>query len=315
MIKTPDVLIFKPIFKERIWGGQSLKDFGFEIPEGSIGECWGISGHPHGMTEVSEGPYKGRNLLELYTHYPQWFNDENKKQFPLLLKILDCKEDLSVQVHPNDNYALQHEGDQGKHEAWIVLKAQKHTRLQLGHHVTTKEALFQSIEANSWGTLLHYYPSIHQYDYIDIPPGTLHALCSGSLILEIQQSSDITYRVYDYNRLEKNNQKRELHIEKALEVIKVPDNEHKIKSLNFNQINNLISFLDNEKFSLYYLNKVENYPYILNRSKYLCGFLLEGTLNIFGKLITKNTFFIIPSDDQPILLQGEFKAILTKTNN
>lgn len=309
MIKTPDVLIFKPIFKERIWGGQSLKDLGFEIPEGTIGECWGISGHPHGMTEVAEGPYKGKNLQELYTHYPQWFNHENKKQFPLLLKILDCKDDLSVQVHPNDTYALEHEGDLGKHEAWIVLNAQKYTRLQLGHHVTSKEAFIQSVKANSWGTLLHYYPSIQQYDYVDIPPGTLHALCSGSLILEIQQSSDVTYRVYDYNRLGKNNQKRELHLDKSLEVINVPDNEHKIKSLDFTQINNLVPFIENDKFTLYYLNKIEKYPFILNRNKYLCGFLLKGTLNIQGKLINENTFFIISSDNQPLLLKGDFKVI------
>jgi mannose-6-phosphate isomerase len=314
MIKTPEVLVFKPIFKERIWGGQSLKDLGFDIPNGTIGECWGISGHPHGVTEISDGPYKGKPLDEIYENYPQWFNNEKKKQFPLLFKILDCKEDLSVQVHPNDTYALKHEGDLGKHEAWIVLNTQKSTRLQLGHHVTTQEALKESINNQTWGTLLHYYPIIKKYDYIDIPPGTLHALCSGSLILEVQQSSDVTYRVYDYNRIGKNNIKRELHLNKALEVINVPDNQHKIKSLDFSQFNNLIPFIDNDKFTLYYVNKFKNYPLILNRKNYLCGFLLDGTLDIQGKIIKENTFFIIPSNKQPLLLKGEFKAIFGQSH-
>jgi mannose-6-phosphate isomerase len=312
MIKTPHVLILKPIFKERIWGGQSLKQLGFDIPEGKIGECWGISAHPHGVTEVSEGPYKGRMLDELYKTYPQWFNHENKNQFPLLLKILDCKDDLSIQVHPDDEYALKNEGDLGKHEAWIVLDAQKNTKVQIGHHVTTKDSLVNSINSNLWGKLLHFYPTIHKYDYLDIPPGTLHALCAGSLILEIQQSSDITYRVYDYNRVGNNNLKRELHLDKAIEVINVPDNSHKIQSLKFDKWNNLIPFLTNDKFTLYYLNKIKEYPFILTRIKYLCGFIIEGELDIDGKLINENSFFIIPSSNQPLLLKGQFKAIFAE---
>jgi mannose-6-phosphate isomerase len=314
MIKTPDVLIFKPIFKERIWGGQALKNLDFDIPEGNIGECWGISGHSHGVTEVFEGPYKGRKLDELYQTYPHWFNDEKKKQFPLLIKILDAKDDLSVQVHPNDDFALRYENDLGKHEAWVVLDAQKNTRIQIGHHVTSKKALVGSINNQLWGTLLHYYPSIHKLDYIDIPPGTLHALCAGSLILEIQQSSDITYRVYDYNRIGKDNIKRVLHLNKAIEVINVPDNIHNINRLTFEQMNNLIPFIKNDKFTLYSLNKVEKYPFIFSRKKYLCGFLLEGILDIQGKIIQPNTFFIIPSSNQPLSVSGQFKAIFSESN-
>ncbi len=314
MIKTPDVLIFSPIFKERIWGGDSLKKLGFNIPEGTIGECWGISAHNHGVTEVFNGPYKGRKLDELYQTYPQWFNHEKKRQFPLLIKILDAKDDLSVQVHPNDDYAMKFEGDLGKHEAWIVLEAQKHTRIQIGHHVTTKKALQKSIQEHTWSTLLHYYPSIKKYDFVDIPPGTLHALCAGSLILEIQQSSDVTYRVYDYNRLGKDNQKRELHLEKALDVINVPDNSNQIKQIDINKENQLLNFIENSKFSLFYLNKSKNYPFIFDRKKYLCGVLLEGNLDLNGNDIKPYQFFIIPSGIQPLLTKGQFKAIFAQSN-
>jgi mannose-6-phosphate isomerase len=314
MIKTPDVLIFKPIFKERIWGGQALRTLGYEIPKGNIGECWGISGHPHGITEVSDGLFIGRKLDELYNTYPQWFNNEKKKNFPLLIKILDAKQDLSVQVHPNDEYAQKNENDLGKHEAWIVLDAQKYTRIQIGHHVTTKLALINSIKQNQWATLLHYYPSIRKFDYIDIPPGTLHALCEGSLILEIQQSSDVTYRVYDYNRFDKDNKKRELHLDKAIDVINIPDQSHKINHINFEKLNNLIPFIINDKFTLFYVNKIYKYPFSFNRKNYLCGFLLDGELIIKNKIIKPNTFFIIPSSNQPIFVEGNFKAIFSESH-
>lgn len=112
---------------------------------------------------------------------------------------MDAKEDLSVQVHPNDEYALKFEKDYGKHEAWFVLDSAPMTRIQIGHHLTNLTTIKNSIESNQWYSLLHYFPSINKDDVIDIPPGTLHALCSGSLIFEVQQSSDVTYRVYDYN--------------------------------------------------------------------------------------------------------------------
>jgi mannose-6-phosphate isomerase len=312
MIKTPDFLTFKPIFKERIWGGRELEKLGFKIPEGNIGECWGISAHPHGMSIVDQGPYKGMSLEEIYQQYPQWFNDEKKERFPLFIKILDGREDLSVQVHPNDEYALKHENDHGKHEAWYVLKAEPNTRIQIGHHVTKKEALVKSINESQWFTLLHYFPSISKGDVIDIPPGTLHALCAGSLIFEVQQTSDVTYRVFDYNRMDKQGNKRDLHLSKALDVINVPDNTHTIKKTPFDKSNQLVTLVENSKFKLSILKK-NNYPFIIQKNNYLCGFILFGSMTINGKTILPNQFFIIPSKIEPRYIEGEFEGLFVES--
>jgi len=312
MIKTPDFLTFHPVFKERLWGGRELEKLGFKIPEGNIGECWGISAHPHGMSIIDQGPYKGQTLEEIYKKYPQWFNDEKKDRFPLLFKILDAREDLSVQVHPNDEYGVKHENDYGKHEAWYVLDAKPNTRIQIGHHVTKKEHLIESINKSQWFSLLHYFPAISRGDVIDIPPGTLHALCAGSLIFEVQQTSDVTYRVFDYNRIDNNGKKRELHLSKALDVINVPDNLHSIKNLPTDKYNQFISLIENNKFKLSYLKKI-HYPFIIQNNNYLCGFLLSGSLTINGKTIFQNQFFIIPSKIDPRFIEGEFEGLFIES--
>lgn len=312
MIKTPDILTFKPVFKERIWGGRDLEKLGFKIPDGNIGECWGISAHPHGMSIIDHGPYKGQSLEYLYRKYPQWFNHEDKERFPLLIKILDAREDLSIQVHPNDEYALKHENDLGKHEAWYVLDAKPNTRIQIGHHVTKKEALIDSVNKSQWFTLLHYYPAVSRGDVIDIPPGTLHALCAGSLIFEVQQTSDVTYRVFDYNRVDKDGKKRDLHLSRALDVINVPDYLHPIKNISSNKYNQLVTLVENNKFKLSYLKK-NSYPFILQKNGYLCGYLLSGSLTINGKTVIHNQFFIIPSKIDPRFIEGEFEALFIES--
>lgn len=312
MIKVPDFLTFQPVFKERIWGGRELEKLDFKIPEGTIGECWGISAHPHGMSIVDQGHYKGMTLEEIYRQYPKWFNQEKKQRFPLLIKILDAREDLSVQVHPNDEYALKHEKDYGKHEAWYVLNARPQTRIQIGHHITTRTALNEAISKSQWSTLLHYYPAITKGDVIDIPPGTLHALCGGSLIFEVQQSSDVTYRVFDYNRVDKEGNKRELHLTKALDVIKVPDHSHSIQNSSTKYSNQFVTLVKNDKFLMKYLNK-NSQPFILQNNNYLCGYLLTGSLKINGKTINQNQFFVIPSKNETRLLEGEFEGLFVES--
>jgi len=312
MIKTPDFLTFHPVFKERLWGGRELEKLGFKIPEGNIGECWGISAHPHGMSIIDQGPYKGQTLDEIYKKYPQWFNDETKDRFPLLVKILDAKDDLSVQVHPTDEYGLKHENDYGKHEAWYVLDAKPNTRIQIGHHVTKKEHLIESINKSQWFSLLHYFPVISKGDVIDIPPGTLHALCAGSLIFEVQQTSDVTYRVYDYNRIDKNGKKRELHLSKALDVINVPDNQSLIKNVNTNKLNQIVTLSENSKFRLSYLKK-STMPYIIHNIHYMIGFILRGAMIINGKSLDQNKFFILPSRLTPLLIGGDFELLIVES--
>lgn len=220
---TKTILFLEPVFKQMIWGGDRLgTDFGYQIPGDNTGECWGISAHPHGDTRVSSGEYAGRTLSSLWEHNRELFGNLPEDRFPLLIKIIDAKADLSIQVHPDDAYAMQHEdGSFGKTECWYIIDCPAGARLVLGHNASDRQELTDMVRGGKWQELLRYVP-IQKGDFIQIEPGTVHAITSGCLLLETQRSSDITYRVYDYDRLS-GGKPRELHIEKSLDVINVPE--------------------------------------------------------------------------------------------
>ncbi|MFC4076327.1 mannose-6-phosphate isomerase, class I [Salinithrix halophila] len=216
-------IFLRPVFQERIWGGTALREqFGYDIPSDRTGECWGVSAHPHGPCIVREGPYKGLTLTELWSQHPEVFNHFPSETFPLLTKILDADKDLSIQVHPDDEYAGIHEqGEQGKTECWYIIDCQEDAELVFGHYARNREELKAMVEKDAWPSLLRRI-KVRPGDFFYIPNGTIHALCAGTLALEIQQNSDATYRVYDYNRTDSEGKKRELHLDKALDVTLVP---------------------------------------------------------------------------------------------
>lgn len=216
-------LFFEPIFKERIWGGRKLERFGYTLPFEHTGECWAISAHANGVSRVANGKYRGRTLVDLWQNEKQLFGNPDEQGFPLLVKMLDAQADLSVQVHPNDEQARQLEADEayGKTECWYVLEAEEGTELILGHTAQTREAFVERVTNKQWEQLFHKIP-IKKGDFFYVPSGTIHGIGKGALILEIQQSSDTTYRVYDYDRIDKNGKKRELHLDKALAVTTIP---------------------------------------------------------------------------------------------
>jgi mannose-6-phosphate isomerase len=219
-------LLLKPVFKERIWGGSALRDeFGYEIPSDQTGECWAISAHPNGPSIIENGPYAGISLDELWRKHPELFGNPKEEVFPLLTKILDANMDLSVQVHPEDAYAKIHEnGELGKTECWYILDCKKDADMIFGHNAKTKEDLIQQISEGKWNELLRRV-KIKPGDFFYVPSGTIHALCEGTLVLETQQSSDTTYRVYDYDRRDSEGNLRDLHLEKAIDVTTVPHHE------------------------------------------------------------------------------------------
>jgi mannose-6-phosphate isomerase class I len=216
------ILRMAPIFQSKIWGGQRLSTvFDYPIPSDHTGECWAISGHPGGDCTVVGGPYDGKTVGWLWKNEPQLFGSLPGDIFPLLIKIIDAKDDLSIQVHPNDEYAGIHEnGSLGKTECWYVLDCDEGATIIVGHNASSTEEMAKMVEENRWSELLRQVP-IHKGDFFQIDPGCLHAIKGGTLILETQQSSDVTYRFYDYGRLQ-NGQPRQLHIEKSLAVTKAP---------------------------------------------------------------------------------------------
>lgn len=248
---------FEPIYKERIWGGQNLKHKlnKTDLPEGNIGESWEVSAHSEGESIVSHGIYKGQKLSELFLELgTSYFGKkcDEYKEFPLLVKYLDAKEDLSVQVHPNNEYALRYENSFGKEEIWYVIDAEPNSKLVYGlSENCTKEELTEAIETGNVMNKLNFV-DVKRGDIFFIPAGTVHATGKGIRVAEVQQSSDVTYRVYDYDRKDKFGNKRELHIEKSLDVINYSfdaDSEKNYLQENYNGYS-LIKYANGNYFSL-----------------------------------------------------------------
>ena len=214
-------LFLQSVMHEKIWGGTKLRDeFGYEIPSDKVGEYWAISAHPHGVSTIKNGRFAGMGLDKVYAEHRDLFGNSNEPVFPLLTKILDANDWLSVQVHPDDHYAMEHEGELGKTECWYVIAADEGGEIIYGHNAQSREELRQQIEKKEWDTLLTKVP-VKAGDFFYVPSGTMHAIGSGILILETQQSSDTTYRVYDFDRKDVRGNLRELHLEKSIDVLNI----------------------------------------------------------------------------------------------
>ena len=224
-------LLFTPVLKHYVWGGRNLQKLGRDLPDGQrIAESWEISGHEDGLTVVSNGSFAGKTLPQLLQimgedlvgSHNLWALERGI--FPLMVKLLDAEHRLSVQVHPDDAYAQKHEVNElGKAEMWVVLDAKPGAEIIFGFsQEITSEEIRQAISKGSLEHYLHHIP-VQVGDHICVPPGTLHAILEGVLITEIQQNSNTTYRVYDWNRVD-DGQPRALHVDQAIDVI------------NFNQV-------------------------------------------------------------------------------
>ncbi|MDP4106270.1 MAG: mannose-6-phosphate isomerase, class I [Bacillota bacterium] len=245
-------LLLEPILKERIWGGTTLKkEFGYELPSEQTGECWAISAHPNGPSMIKNGPFAGMTLDKLWSEHPELFGNPKEKVFPLLTKILDANMDLSVQVHPDDAYAMVHEnGELGKTECWYIIDCKEGADMIFGHNALTKEEFIEQIKNGKWNELLRRV-KIKPGDFFYVPSGTLHALCEGTLVLETQQSSDTTYRVYDYDRRDEEGKLRELHLEKAIQVTAIPHHDFAvIPMVEKRESVSVTTFVDSEFFTV-----------------------------------------------------------------
>ena len=306
------ILFFNPVLKETVWGGQRLgKEWGYEVQGDSTGECWGISANPNGDCTVREGEYTGKTLSQLWKEEPQLFGNPKGDRFPLLTKVIDAKDDLSIQVHPDDAYAMKNEnGSLGKTECWYVLDCPENATLVVGHNAKTGEELRQMIAEGRWNELIREVP-VKKGDFIQIEPGTVHAIKGGILLLETQQNSDITYRVYDYDRLQ-NGKLRELHIDKSIDVITVPakDASDCIKDTNGLPDNSMNKLISCHYYQVWKLNVTK--PYVLEaQDSYLLASVVSGEGLINGQMIQKGDHFILPAGYGQASLQGEMELILS----
>ena len=215
----------KPVFKDYIWGGDKLRTlYGKESDLEIVAESWELSTHKDGVCSIATGPNQGM----LLTEYIKQGGKEavgtkvtSEGELPILIKLIDAKDNLSVQVHPNDEYAKAYENDLGKTEMWVVLEAEEGAKLVYGFKEEMSKAAFENaIKEDRLEEVLNYM-SVKKGDVLFIEPGSIHAIGKGIVIAEIQQSSNVTYRVYDYGRLGVDGKPRPLHVEKAIEVTRL----------------------------------------------------------------------------------------------
>jgi mannose-6-phosphate isomerase len=295
-----EILFLSTEFKYRLWGGQKLTTiYNQKLPYENTGEAWCISAHPNGPSTILNGVYKGMTLDKLYEVDKSLFGNLNSKDFPLLVKIIDANDDLSIQVHPNDELAAKYHS-LGKTECWYILDASADAYIIMGHHALTKEEFIEKVSNGQWDSLLRKVP-VKKGDFFYIPAGVLHAIGKGLLILETQQSSDITYRLYDYDRIDQNGLPRPLHLKEGIAATSIP-------SPTINTEVKIIHYGDNIQTilidSVYF--KVEKYelstPCELSVDKFKLITFIEGSGLINNQPFKKGDSCLVTNDFNHVLI-------------
>lgn len=310
-------IYLEPVFQERIWGGRKLNAlFGYDIPSDETGEAWVIAAHKNGSSKIADGPLKGLSLLEVWNNYPALFGRMTAAgDFPLLVKILDANDNLSVQVHPDDDYARKAEKEQyGKTECWYVLDCDQDSHVVFGHRAESKEEFKQRAEAGKWDELLIRI-KVEKGDFFYVPSGTVHAVGKGIVLLEIQQSSDITYRVYDYGRKDDKGKTRELHIQPAMDVINYPHSSELPKKIEEENHDFMSTQLIKEKYFTVYHWKIKGKAAAPLKADYLLVSVISGAgeiaVNEASFPIGKGDNLILPATIGNYLIEGDLEIIVS----
>lgn len=314
---------FKPVYKDYIWGGRYFEKFDRELPEGILAESWELSCHKNGLSVVSNGELEGKTLPEIIKADTK--NILGTKfsadcdEVPLLIKFIDANDRLSVQVHPDDNYAAVYEGGLGKNEMWYIMDAKPGAKLVAGlRDGMTKEVFAQAIKYNRIGECL-LEVEVKPGDVINIPAGLVHAIGAGIVIAEIQQTSDTTYRVFDYNRVDSKGVGRPLHLDKALDVTNFEMGHRSVKcdgvNIKVNENCNKTVFLANKYFACERYDAKGNFNEKCDGSKFYIFICLEGS----GKIETENMTVNFKAGETVFLpaalgeykMDGQFLALKT----
>lgn len=315
-------LKFDPIYKEKIWGGSRIKDvLGKECTVKNCGESWEISGVKNNISVVSNGHLKGRSLVEIIEEYKSELvgskiSDYYGTEFPLLIKFLDANDELSIQVHPDDAHAKKHDS-LGKTEMWYIVEAEKDASLIKGfNRDLSKDELLQRMQDGKLEEVLKRIKAAPD-DVFFIPAGQIHNIGKGILLAEIQQSSDITFRLYDFERIDSDGNARPLHIKEAAEVIDYKkDPEGKItKPVVKNKSDNLVSSTYFTTNRLSFDNQIpKNYSDLDSFVIYIC---IAGKAKILyndkQESISKGEVVLLPSSIKEISLQPEEECKLLES--
>lgn len=304
------ILFLEGKFSEKIWGGSRLKtEYAYPIPSDKTGEYWAISGMEGASSVVTNGDFKGESLRDIYRNHKDLFGNSKEENFPLLVKIIDAADDLSIQVHPDDEMAARLENSKGKTECWYILN-EEDASIVFGLKVKSKEEAIKLIDERKWTDLLREV-STQKGEFFFVRAGTVHAIKKDSLILEIQQASDITYRLYDYDRKDADGNLRQLHLEKSKEAIKIIKEEGQIQKISQQGYEERI-LTENEYF------EVREFKFttegVFKRAKpYLLESVIEGEgeIEIDGEVypLKKGDFFIITNFAKDYKITGKLTII------
>ena len=307
-----------PVFKEIIWGGNRLKEeYNKKSDLSNIAESWELTARPDGMNTIVGGEYDGMTLEEyikengesVVSNIPQPF-------FPLLIKFIDAQDNLSVQVHPDDEYGLANANSLGKTEMWYIIDAKPGAQLVYGLKPNvTNDDFKKAIENGKVEEMLNYV-DVKKGDVFFIPSGLVHAIGSGILLAEIQQNSNITYRVYDYNRVGKDGKPRELHVNDALNVI-VNRNQDEIDKIRFStNVKNNNTLASCEYFNVEKLNIDGSCKFSTNAESFASILCLDGCgeIEFNGNRypLCKGDSYFIPADMGEYTVSGKLEIIVSK---
>lgn len=314
--------IFKlaPAFKDYIWGGTKLRDeFGKECDFDKVAESWELSCHKDGNSIVATGKDKGLTLLEYVNKYGNevlGVNCDKFDNFPILIKLIDAKDNLSVQVHPNNEYALRVEGEYGKTEMWYIVDCDEGATLLYGfNREISKEEFAQRIADNTLLEVTNAVP-VKKGDVFFIEAGTLHAIGKGILIAEIQQNSNTTYRIYDYGRVGNDGKPRQLHVEKAMEVTNLCPARTYPETETEQMHGYTMKILSSCDYFTTYAVEIEDKAVLeTDKMSFNSLLVLEGEGEIFGDDIVKfkkGDSIFVTADNGKYAIDGRCKLILTK---
>lgn len=297
-MSTLNIIFLEPYLDNKIWGGTKLKEFNFKLESNNVGEALIISAIDNKSSTIINSNVAEKNLLEFYDNHRDFFANY-QGSYPLLTKIIDANDKLSIQVHPGDIYSLEKHNKLGKTECWYILDAKPNSKIVYGLKCESIKQVRESILNNTIENDLNYI-NVKKGDIIYVPAGTVHAITSGLLIYELQQNSDITYRLYDYNRLE-NGKLRELMIDDALNVIKLNQQcnvTHDQFLIDCEYFKLIKMDICNDKLNL----KIDN-------ALWLEVTVIDGNGKVDGQSITKGGVFLIRSNHNAIV-EGNLKLLI-----
>ncbi|MDD6994816.1 MAG: type I phosphomannose isomerase catalytic subunit [Candidatus Borkfalkiaceae bacterium] len=295
-----------PECKDNLWGGTKLiEKYGKQTSKRPCAESWEISFHENGLTRLADG----RTLKEAATKEDLGANAAQFERFPLLAKFIDASQDLSVQVHPTDFYALRDYNSYGKTEMWYVAEAEEGAGIYLGfNRDVTAEECERAIREKTLASLLRFYP-VKKGEHYFVPAGTVHAICAGCLIFEIQQNCDLTYRLYDYGRKDKNGKERELHVEKALETarLKAGDKIAFRAAVNEGERIGISRY-----FTLTYAKIQGEREFSTDPASFRAITCVSGEGNIDGNAMRRGDTFFVPATRGAFTVSGDAEILISE---